>query len=255
MKEIWFIRHGESESNAGLPTRSAASPPLTPKGRLQASLVSQSIPHRPDLIILSTYLRTHQTADPTITKYPQSPLDIWPVHEFTFLSAPYYLNTTTSKRHLPSAKYWLKSNPDHVDGDLSESFHQMIQRVTQTIENLKKLEEKFVVVFSHGWFLRAILWQQFTSPSLPESFRQDLLRKIRQEKLLPAWAYHFFRTTKNIWLHHRRKMFHYLIFASTFRIPNTSILKFAQVPGQELKFQSLSNAHLTTINARVIQKR
>lgn len=43
MKEIWFIRHGESASNAGEVTNAPDSIPLTVKGHKQALKLSEPI--------------------------------------------------------------------------------------------------------------------------------------------------------------------------------------------------------------------
>jgi len=69
MKQIWFIRHAESEANAGLPTSDPASIALTAKGFEQAKLVSELIDIEPGLVIMSSYIRTQQTAEPFLKKY------------------------------------------------------------------------------------------------------------------------------------------------------------------------------------------
>ena len=62
MKEVWFIRHGESSANAGLPTTDPGTIPLISKGVLQAKALAKTIGKRPDLIVMTPYLRTQQTA-------------------------------------------------------------------------------------------------------------------------------------------------------------------------------------------------
>jgi broad specificity phosphatase PhoE len=52
MKTVWFIRHAESEANAGLPTSDPKSIELTKKGFEQAKLVSELIDVEPDLVIM-----------------------------------------------------------------------------------------------------------------------------------------------------------------------------------------------------------
>src|SRR4051794_23129291 len=86
MQEIWLIRHGESESNAGLPTSDTAKIVLTPRGHAQAECMAAASPPPPVAIITSPYLRAVQSAQPTIRRFPQARLEEWPVHEFTYLS-------------------------------------------------------------------------------------------------------------------------------------------------------------------------
>ncbi len=39
----------------------------------------------PDLILTSPYLRTRQTATATIERFPNVPVGVWPIEEFTYL--------------------------------------------------------------------------------------------------------------------------------------------------------------------------
>ncbi|HJZ47324.1 MAG TPA: phosphoglycerate mutase family protein [Roseiflexaceae bacterium] len=83
MTEVWFIRHGESESNAGLPTSDTAKIVLTPRGLAQAEAIVKAFTRPPHLIVTSLYLRARQSAQPTIEHFPQARLEEWPVHEYT----------------------------------------------------------------------------------------------------------------------------------------------------------------------------
>ena len=244
MKEIWFIRHGESESNAGLPSQSAASPPLTPKGQDQAARVAEQITRQPDRIIISSYIRTVQTAEPTIARFPNTLVETWPVQEFTYLSHQYYDNQTGPSRIRPSLKYWHTADPDYVDGDQAESFNHFIQRVTQTLDDLKPLDDQFTLIFSHGWFIRALPWVLLTDPDYPSVLRSTLLQDLRTHDMLPLWAYPYFRFAKNIRHYPRRMMRSYILFASIFHLPNTAIMKFTLTPDQPPIFVSLDKAHI-----------
>jgi broad specificity phosphatase PhoE len=75
MAEVWFIRHGQSIANAGQVTEGTASVPLTALGHQQALAVSTLITTAPDLIVVTPYLRTQQTAVPTLEKFPDVGLE------------------------------------------------------------------------------------------------------------------------------------------------------------------------------------
>jgi broad specificity phosphatase PhoE len=64
MKEIWLIRHAESAANAGAVTSSPETIPLTEKGLQQARRVAAWFDKQPDIIAVSRYMRTQQTATP-----------------------------------------------------------------------------------------------------------------------------------------------------------------------------------------------
>ena len=83
MIRVFLIRHGESESNAGLPSADPGSAPLTPDGHRQARQVARVLADAPALIVTSPYLRARQTAQPTISRFPGAACEEWPVQEFT----------------------------------------------------------------------------------------------------------------------------------------------------------------------------
>lgn len=96
--EVWLIRHGESEANAGLATSDPATIKLTPKGLAQAARVSALLDQTPSLLVTSNYVRAMQTAQSTIERFPNVPVEKWPVHEFTYLSPTLCQNSTQQTR-------------------------------------------------------------------------------------------------------------------------------------------------------------
>jgi broad specificity phosphatase PhoE len=158
MPTAWFIRHGESEANAGLPTTSPASVRLTSRGRKQGEYIARAFTKQPDRIITSPYIRTKQTAIPTIERFPRSLQCEWQVQEFTYLSPSDYQNTTIEQRRPLAHAYWQRLDPCYEDGEGAESFSQFIYRVQKTLKKLTTLEDDFIAIFSHEQFIRAILW-------------------------------------------------------------------------------------------------
>lgn len=156
MKEIWFIRHGESAANAGLPTNDPASIPLTPLGHQQAMELATEIKSCPGLFIMTPYLRTQQTANPMLEKFPDVPVEIWPLHEYDFLSPAVCQNTTIDERKPWVKEFWSKCDPDYIHGEGAESFKTFNSRVIQGLRKLQELEERFIIVFAHGQVIRAI---------------------------------------------------------------------------------------------------
>jgi broad specificity phosphatase PhoE len=83
---IFLVRHAESKANIGLPTSDPATIGITENGKYQSAKFAEEIKIAPDLIVTSRYVRTLQTAQPLIEKYPQANLETWSIHEFTYLS-------------------------------------------------------------------------------------------------------------------------------------------------------------------------
>lgn len=98
MPKVWLIRHGESESNADLRTSHPSETTLTPKGLIEAERVAGRFVEAPDLIVVSPYLRSRQTAEPTLQRFAEIAIEEWPVHEFTYLHPNRYRDTMGSER-------------------------------------------------------------------------------------------------------------------------------------------------------------
>ncbi|MBF2049383.1 MAG: histidine phosphatase family protein [Leptolyngbya sp. IPPAS B-1204] len=213
MINVWFIRHGESEANAGLPTTNPATTPLTERGHHQAQQVALAFAQAPSLIVTSPYRRTQQTAQPTRERFPDAAHLEWQVQEFTYLAPKRYQNTTVDERRPISDAYWQQGNPLYVDGEGAESFADLMQRVQDVQAKLRQLATagpKFVVVFSHGRFMRAVLWAILTHST------EVSAKRMRQ----------------------------FYGFIGSFSVPNGSILKL-HLHDSEIWFSGIHTSHLS----------
>lgn len=155
----WLIRHGESESNAGLPTNGPSSAPLTGVGAEQAEHVAGAFTESPTLIVTSPFVRAAQTAQPTIKRFPGVPIVEWPVQEFTYLGDLHGPLTTAEQRRPHAESYWERCDPAYVNGGDGESFAELIRRVDALLEALAaRPGDELVAVFTHGLFMRALIW-------------------------------------------------------------------------------------------------
>ena len=201
MPTVWLIRHGESESNAGLPTSDPASIALTARGCAQAEAIAAAFAEKPSLIVTSPYARTKQTARPTIARFADVPLEEWPVHEFTYLSLGHRHNTTPKEREPLLHAFWERCDPLYNDGEGAESFADLIGRVQYTLEQIKRYDQGFIAVFSHGLFVRAFLWfliaaLEDVSPISMRRFRMFATAlKMPNAAILPIR----FDTTGDVW--------------------------------------------------------
>lgn len=105
-----FIRHGQSTGNAGVPCHDLASIELTELGWRQAREVARAWTEAPTLIVTSPYLRTRQTAEATIQRFPDVPVEVWPIEEFTYLQ-PSRWNGTRSSERMP---IWSGTGPTPI---------------------------------------------------------------------------------------------------------------------------------------------
>lgn len=154
ISKFLLIRHAESEANSGEATSDPALIAITPKGEKQALALLSQI-DKPDLVIVTSFVRTRQTAEPFIGKY-NPPLEEWPLHEFTYLS-PTFCQNTTSKDRLPMvSEYWQKCDPDYVNGIGAESFNQFMVRVISSLKKLRNIQGSLVLIFTHGHVIRFV---------------------------------------------------------------------------------------------------
>jgi len=157
-KNITMIRHAESQANAGGVTLTPESIELTERGHQQAKDLAESLEVIPSLIVVSPFVRTLQTAQPVIERYPQAKVEEWAIQEFTYLSPVRCRNTTLKQRVPWAAEYWERVDPKYCDGDGAESFAEFLGRVNSYTGRLSGRTESPILVFTHQMFIAACLW-------------------------------------------------------------------------------------------------
>jgi broad specificity phosphatase PhoE len=165
---VRFVRHGESAANAGTATSDPALIPLTQNGWSQAMDVAESFAEAPDLIVTSPFERAKHTALPTIQRFPDVPIDVWPIQEFTYLSPARCVDTTALDRKPWVDSYWNSAEPDRADGPGTEPFSGLIARARSTLRRLRGMSG-LVVIFGHGQVMQAVRWLILESPERIDS--------------------------------------------------------------------------------------
>jgi 2,3-bisphosphoglycerate-dependent phosphoglycerate mutase len=180
MPTVWFIRHGQSQSDAGLRTIRPVLTELTKRGVEEAECVAKAFSRKPSLIITSKYPRTQQTAQPTIKRFPfpDTKQEQWDVYEFTYLSWSHSSFMSMEERRPMVDDFWERNDPSYSDGEGAESFIQFMSRVVGVLERLRYTKEDFIAVFTHGYFMQAVLWLLRTIPSRIDS---DSMREFRDQ--------------------------------------------------------------------------
>ncbi len=152
---VTFIRHGQSTANAGIPALDVASIPLTDLGREQAEALAASWAVVPLLIAVSPFQRTQLTAAPTMRRFPQVPVEVLPMQEFSYLQPGRWTGTSYVMSEVE--RYWTACDSEYCDGPGAESFSMLLRRVERTLARLAKLPESgLVLAFSHGHFMQAV---------------------------------------------------------------------------------------------------
>ena len=187
MPRLWLIRHGQSEANAGLRSESASEIPLTSIGKQQAEAVAARFREPPTGIVISPFTRAVQTSAPTCARFPQSPSERWPIHEFTYLDAAKCRNTTSMERLPLVQAYWAKAAPDDIDGPGVESFRAFLARVQASLDRVKT-RSGFHAFFTHGQFMQAAMWLLGAGPQPAVPERMAPFRAFMESTPVPNGA-------------------------------------------------------------------
>jgi len=154
---VVFIRHGQSTGNAGRPSSDLAAIELADLGWQQARAIAAGWAEAPTLLVTSPYLRTQQTAAPTIERFSGVPVEVWPVEEFTYLQPARWNGTRSAERAPHLVRYWSQADPAYCDGAGAESFGTLLRRAEAALSRLAALPaDSLVYVFSHGQFIQAV---------------------------------------------------------------------------------------------------
>jgi 2,3-bisphosphoglycerate-dependent phosphoglycerate mutase len=182
---VWMIRHGQSLANEGRVTGDPAAIPLTPTGERQAAAVAQMFDDRPDLIVTSPFLRARQTAQPTIDRFPQVAVEQWPIEEFTYLGRLHGRPTTGAQRKPYVDAYWDAADPAYTDDRNSESFASVHARAVRFFELLSQHTGRRVAAFTHGLFMRIVIWAVLTGETAPDAASMRRFHRFRTSYQIP----------------------------------------------------------------------
>jgi broad specificity phosphatase PhoE len=157
MKKIYFVRHGESEGNAG-PIRQSAETPLTETGRRQAEFIAKRCAKLPiEAVISSTMVRARETSA-RISKELFLPVE----HSDLFMErrkASIVVGKPKDDPETIAIEKVQKENfhtPGYRHSD-EESFEDLVTRTKAALNYLASRPEENILVVTHGYFLRMIV--------------------------------------------------------------------------------------------------
>jgi probable phosphoglycerate mutase len=174
---VILVRHGQSLANAGGIPPDHITNPLTELGHAQAKSFAENFPAQPTLLLVSPFQRARQTSEPFAQRFPEIPIEEWPIHEFHYLE-PARHNGTSEEQQLPHMEtYWKRSDPAYFDGPGAESFAAFLDRTRDTMKRLARLNTGgCIVMFTHGFVMQAFrllsLFPDATDQQLMSNFRR-----------------------------------------------------------------------------------
>ncbi|HVS58643.1 MAG TPA: histidine phosphatase family protein [Candidatus Saccharimonadales bacterium] len=150
MKTIYFVRHGESESNvAGIVSGGGNDIHLTATGRDQAKKAGQDLKGKGiELIVCSPMIRTVETATIIAKEIGYKPEDI--VTNLLFVERAYGIY---EGRPSEIFQEHLQNNTVH---DSVETTEQIYERLGKALDWLREQKQNTILVVSHGGAGRAV---------------------------------------------------------------------------------------------------
>ena len=175
MKTVYFVRHGESEANVGHPVFQGEESDLTPRGEEQARFIADRAKNLQfEALISSRALRARKTADyiSQATGVKHEPVEIFSERKLPsrFVGIP-----VDDEDVRPKFEAWEKSlyEPD-VRVEDGENFSDITKRAGGALAYLEKRSESYILVVTHGFFLRTIIARVLFG----EKVTPDELKKI-----------------------------------------------------------------------------
>jgi broad specificity phosphatase PhoE len=179
MKKVYFVRHGETDSNQ-LRYVPSKDEPINQRGLLQAETFARRIENLDvDLFIASDYTRALQTLQPIIDKN-KAPLRIEAVFGEVF--------DPTSIHGKPDVDqcvvdYRVKRDAGLVDDtwrqEDGENLHDVFERILVAKSVLEKEESQNIVVMTHGFFSSLLSSAILLSADKPTETWYELAQKLR----------------------------------------------------------------------------
>jgi len=157
-----FVRHGQSTANAGGITMAHADIPLSPFGRLQAKAVADELATRlivqPTAVLVSSMVRTWQTAGPLCARYGLTPVVHPELDEFSVIDPVLIAGLKGEQRKHFVKAYWDEAVPHRRLGDQADTFAEFEDRVWRFLVGLPAVPDG-AVVFGHGIWFAMLVWQ------------------------------------------------------------------------------------------------
>lgn len=180
MKTIYFVRHGESEDNAGTYLVQGPETPLTKLGHEQARFIAERASKLEfDVVIASPMQRAQQTAGHIVER----------------TGKPLVTEALISERSMPTsvigkpaddpqvATLMARREESMVDPSIrvedAENFSDLSARAGKALEYLAARPEKKILVVSHGIFLRTIVARIIFGESLTADEFKKVLQAFR----------------------------------------------------------------------------
>jgi broad specificity phosphatase PhoE len=106
---------------------------------------------------MSPFLRARQTAEPTIARFPEVPVEIWPIYEFTYWDMANWGGSMPELELEEVERFWRVADTAYSHGGTAESFGELLGRAREALLRLQQMDvDAPVLLFTHGHFMQAL---------------------------------------------------------------------------------------------------
>ena len=152
--------------------------PLTELGWEQARSLAAQWEFVPSRIVMSRFLRARQTAEPTISRFPDVPVETWPIHEFTYWDMANWSGSMPELELEEVERFWRAADPVHRKGGTAESFGELLGRARAALLRLERMgADGPVLLFTHGHFMQA-LRHDLNHPGWSDEQKMSTFREV-----------------------------------------------------------------------------
>ena len=157
-KTLTYIRHGESLSNAGAITMPHNAIPLSDTGHQQAAHLARLMDVQPSMVLVSSMIRTHETAAPYCRLHSVIPQIHADLDEFSVID-PVLIEGLDGAQRKPFVKaFWDDPQPGRRLGDQADTFAEFDARVCTFMNSMGSLPDS-TVIFGHGIWFGLMMWK------------------------------------------------------------------------------------------------
>jgi len=126
MSTMTFVRHGESVSNAGGLTMPHEAVPLSALGYRQVGILASALHVTPSVVLVSCFMRAHETAEPFCERYGIEPEVHQSLDEFSVIDPALIEGLNGEQRKPFVKKYWDDPDPDRRFGEKADTFADLM---------------------------------------------------------------------------------------------------------------------------------
>lgn len=158
LRTLYFVRHGQSQANAGGVTMPHADIPLTELGRRHAQALAALLPPTPARVLCSRFVRAQHTARPYCQQLGLEPVVHPLLHEFETLDPDLIAGMDGEQRQPIVAGYWAEGDPHKRMGANAETFAEFALRVRRFMDEDMPALPDGTVLFGHGMWTGLLAW-------------------------------------------------------------------------------------------------